>query len=77
MSNERSLVKKGTHEAFQGVVREYLDLGHAELVPPHELTAQGTHYYLPVHGVVKSSSTTTKLRVVFQEVKVQRSKVQA
>ena len=65
MSNERSLVKKGTHEAFQGVVREYLDLGHAELVPPHELTAQGTHYYLPMHGVVKSSSTTTKLRVVF------------
>ena len=65
ISNERSLVKNGTHEAFQGVVREYLVLGHAEQVPPHELTAQRKHYYLPMHGVVKSSSTTTKLRVVF------------
>ena len=64
MSNERSLIRKGTHDAFQGVVREYLDLGHAELVPPN-LTSQGSHYYLPMHGVTKPGSTSTTLRVVF------------
>ena len=65
MSNEHSLIRKGTHDAFQGVVREYLDLGHAELVPPSDLTSQGSHYYLPMHGVTKPGSTSTKLRVVF------------
>ena len=41
-------------------------MDHAELVPRHELqTPVGTVYYLPMHGVVKDSSTTTKLRVVF------------
>ena len=65
-SNERSLKKNGTWEQFQSVVREYADLDHAELVPRDELQRPaGTVYYLPMHGVVKDSSTTTKLRVVF------------
>ena len=64
LSNEKALIKKGTHEAFQTVVREYLDLGHAEKVPSADLTSSHEHYYLPMHGVTKASSTT-KLRVVF------------
>ena len=65
-SNERSLKKKGTWEQFQSVVREYADLDHAELVPRDELQRPaGTVYYLPMHDVVKDSSTTTKLGVVF------------
>ena len=65
-SNERSLKKKGTWEQFQSVVREYADLDLTELVPRDELQRPTrTVYYLPMHGVVKDSSTTTNLRVVF------------
>ena len=45
---------------------EYFDLGHAETIPisdmqkpPHEV------FYLPMHAVYKDSSSTTKIRVVF------------
>ena len=58
-------MRKGTWPAFQSVVEEYLDLGHAQLVPAHNLNNPSEHYYLPMHGVVKESSTSTKLRVVF------------
>ena len=36
---------------------------HAEKVPPDELDLP--HYYMPMHSVTKRSSTSTKLRVVF------------
>ena len=65
LSNERSIQRKGTYTAFQEVVKDYLDLGHVEPVPSKDLTSSKTHYYLPMHGVTKSSSSTTKLRVVF------------
>ena len=45
-------------------MKEYLDLNHAEKVPEEELKVANA-YYTPHHGVVKESSTTTKLRVVF------------
>ena len=60
------LKKQGRLNAFNAVVEEYLTLGHAELVPSEDLTKSPSEsYYLPMHGVVKESSTTTKLRVVF------------
>ena len=41
-------------------------MDHAELVPPQDLQKPSSHtYYLPTHGVVKDSSSTTKLRIVF------------
>ena len=46
------------------MVQSYLDLGHAELMPTTECEPKCT-YYLPMHGVFKQSSTSTKLRVVF------------
>ena len=50
---------------FNAIVEEYLTLGHAELVPSEDLTKSPSEsYYLPMHGVVKELSTTTKLRVV-------------
>lgn len=53
-------------DSFNHVVREYGELGHAELIPEKELNKTGeSHYYLPMHSVVKQSSTSTKLRVVF------------
>ena len=43
-----------------------MDMDHAEPVLPAELTTSPKkNYYLPMHGVIKESSTTTKLRVVF------------
>ena len=64
--NEHSLLKKGTHEQFQKVVREYLTLGHAQKTSQAQLCAPvEKSYYLPMHAVYKSSSSTTKLRVVF------------
>ena len=63
ISNENSIIKKKTWQPFQEVIRGYMDLGHAELVPKEEIKA--ANYYMPMHSVTKQSSTTTKLRVVF------------
>ena len=63
ISNERSILRRGIWRPFQDVVQSYLDLEHAELVP-RESEPKLT-YYLPMHGVFKQSSTSTKLRVVF------------
>ena len=65
-ANERSLIKKGHWQQFQGVVQEYLDLDHARPVTQAELLLPNSDtFYLPMHGVYKSTSSTTKLRVVF------------
>ena len=63
-SNKRSIIKRSIWKPFQEVVQNYLDLGHAEPVPASEPTPQ-PHFYLPMHAVFKSSSSSTKLRVVF------------
>ena len=47
-------------------MREYMDLGHAEPVSLEDLEKpEGQVFYLPMHAVYKSSSTTTKIRAVF------------
>ncbi len=43
---------------------EYLILDHAKVISPTQI-ANFPHFYQPVHGVFKDSSTTTKLRPVF------------
>jgi len=64
--NEESLAKKQKLDAFNLALREYLTLGHAHIVPPDELhTATNATYYMPVHGVFKATSSTTKTRPVF------------
>ena len=66
ITNEQSLVRKGHWEKFQQVVNEYLTLGHAQLLTPEERSVPNHEcYYLPMHAVFKQSSTSTKLRVVF------------
>ncbi len=44
-------------------MENYFKLDHAEVIPQNELSNNG--YYLPVHGVFKDGSTTTKVRPVF------------
>ena len=63
LSNERSILKRQVWEPFQHVIRQYLELGHAERVPLSEISTAS--YYLPMHAVFKDSSSTTKLRVMF------------
>ena len=47
-------------------IREYLSMNHMELIPEKEInmSVQKT-FYLPHHAVIKNTSNTTKLRVVF------------
>ena len=64
--NKKSLERKGRYSTYEFALQEYGILGHAEPVPPADLRKPESQcYYLPAHGVVKDSSTTTKLRVVF------------
>ena len=65
-ANERSLLRKDCWPQFQAVIQEYLDLGHATLISPEDLhQPPSTIYYMPVHAVFKQSSSSTKLRAVF------------
>ena len=64
--NERSLLRKDCWPQFQAVIQEYLDLGHATLINPEDLhQSPSTNYYMPIHAVFKQSSSSTKLRAVF------------
>ena len=62
-ANEKSLIRRGGLQPFQEVMKEYLTLGHAKEVTG-QLQSHQT-YHMPVHSVIKTSSTTTKVRAVF------------
>ena len=66
LSLERSLYTKGQFAHFNAVMKEYFEMGHAERVPLIDLQKpyQDT-FYLPMHAVRKESSSTTKIRAVF------------
>ena len=64
--NIKSLKRKGSLQQFREVLQEYVDLKHARLCTAEELQMPSClSYYLPMFGVVKASSTTTKLRIIF------------
>ena len=48
------------------MIEEYFEMDHAELIPPTDLDRPREEvFYLPMHVVVKESSSTTKIRAVF------------
>ena len=66
LSLERSLRAKDEFESFDSVMQEYFDMKHAEPVPAVDLKKPPCNtFYLPMHAVKKESSTTTKIRAVF------------
>ena len=65
LSLERRLTSQVImYESYREFIREYLELGHMELVSEVEKCPANV-YYLPHHPVIKESSMTTKLRVIF------------
>jgi hypothetical protein len=54
---------KHLEDAYRAVIQEYIDLGHLTKITSDHPTSHG--YYLPHHCVIKESSETTKLRVMF------------
>ena len=66
LSLERSLQSKNRFDEFSSVMEEYFEQEHAELVPTSDLDKPASQtFYLPMHVVRKESSTTTKVRAVF------------
>ena len=66
LSLESSLHKKGKFSQVDQVIQEYLYLQHAEPVPAEDLKKEPSQvFYLPMQVVYKASSSTTKVRAVF------------
>ena len=66
LSMERSLHSRNCFRELDDVIGEYFVLKHAEPVPECDIAKPREEvYYLPIHAVVKSSSSTTKIRAVF------------
>ena len=66
LSLERSLTENSCFKELDKVIQEYFSLGHAEPVPSGDLEKPVEEtFYMPVRAVYKESSTTTKVRAVF------------
>ena len=62
----KSLTRSGGVQQFRDALQEYVDMRHARLCTAEELKMPSSKcYYLPMFEVIKTSSTTTKLRIVF------------
>ena len=62
----RLLREPKLQEEYIKFMREFIEMGHLELVPTESEEPKCSDcFYVPHHGVLKESSTTTKLRVVF------------
>lgn len=66
LSLERKFAKKPLFfTEYKSFIHELLTLGHAHEVFRFPNKYKGIEYYMPHHAVMKESSSTTKLRVVF------------
>nr|XP_037291952.1 uncharacterized protein LOC119188043 [Rhipicephalus microplus] len=62
----RRSTMEGMLQRYDRVIRQYLEMGHAEVVPK-DTPQHRDHsiYYMPNREVIREESLTTKLRVVF------------
>lgn len=52
---------------YKDFIYEYKQLGHMELITQNDINNyKNEQYFLPSYAVIKPSSTTTKLKVVFE-----------
>ncbi|XP_018362903.1 PREDICTED: uncharacterized protein LOC108761065 [Trachymyrmex cornetzi] len=56
---------KKLHESYTAFMQDYLNSGHMSLVKETENKTDHAIVYLPHHSVIKESSSSTKLRTVF------------
>lgn len=64
-SQERKLIKNAhLYSEYKKFMAEYEQLGHMSVIQESDFENE-LNYYLPHHAVVKDSSTTTRVRVVF------------
>ncbi|XP_037564648.1 uncharacterized protein LOC119444302 [Dermacentor silvarum] len=61
---KRLSMNEGLLGRYDAVIRQYLELGHAELAPQNVPVHRAT-YYMPHRQVIREESLTTKLRFVF------------
>ena len=64
LSNKLQL-NSALQKAYSDFLTEYQDLQHMKVVPESDVESSQPVYYIPHHGVIRESSITTKLRVVF------------
>ncbi|CAG7823308.1 unnamed protein product, partial [Allacma fusca] len=62
---KRLMTDPARKEEYVKFMTEYLQLGHMRQVESTSFESYPKNYYLPHHAVIKDTSTTTKLRVVF------------
>ena len=63
---ERTLNSKGQFPEVDAVIEEYFTMEHAEIIPDCDLIKPESEvFYLPIHVVRKDTSSTTKVRAVF------------
>jgi len=62
---QRLLKQPQLKKDYSQFLAEYLQLGHMTPVDEVEGKKEGPEFYMSHHGIVKETSFTTKLRVVF------------
>ena len=62
---QRLLKQPQLKKDYSQFLDEYLQLGHMTPVDEVEGKKEGPKFYMPHHGIVKETSSTAKLRVVF------------
>lgn len=62
---EQAMKKKGQWEPYRDAVLDFVETGHAEVVPAKDLLKPVSEcFYMPMHPVSKVTSTTMKIRPV-------------
>lgn len=62
---KRFEVNTALKEKYSEIINEYLELNHMHEASESEINDTKRAYFLPHHAVMKESSTTTKVRVVY------------